>query len=840
MKSLIIMRGPPGAGKSTTIHSLGLQNHTLSSDMIRQIFGAPKLDLTGTFVISPKNNKEVWATFNKMVRHRMQNGELLVLDATHANRKDFFFYYQLAIEYNYRVGCIDFSNMPIDVVLNRNKNRDPLRIVPEAVVHRMHNSQQFELPQSVTVFPWTEDDSQLKAVREWLNHAPSDFSHYKKIHHIGDLQGCASVLQKYLPADLPTDECFIFIGDICDRGIENGKTLRYLLDIYKKPNVYVVYGNHEVHLDNWSKSNGDRDTLSGGDEFLKHTLPQIIHAGITKAEVASLVNAMQYFVIYRYQEKNVLVTHSGLSTVPQHFEWLTPKDYYSGTGAYTAPIDQIFSALAPDNWYQVHGHRNAQMIDIMTYERSFNLEGRVEFGGNLCILTLDKTGFSPIYISNDIYKSPWDSISGTQNMARSYTQSTWVTPSPPLLQQDDLEVLNHHPLINTKTTSEFPNIVSYNFSREAFFKAQWDTSTIKARGLFVHPQRKEIVARSYEKFFNLNERPETKEETFSENAVYPIQTYLKENGFLGILGYCRDQDTLFFASKSTPVGPFAECFRRIFEATLTRSQQNFIKTYLKDTHASMVFEVIDPIFDPHIIEYEQQQIILLDVVRRTLEFERLEYKKLKKLAKKCSLPLKEVGPVLHNPQHLKQWLDTVRKPGWSHDGQHLEGFILEDKNGFLVKIKLDYYNHWKRMRSLKDRIRAIRGTNKSLKRNLETPREQAFASWCLQCSTEFLKNDIITLRRHFENGTIPESEIIQPVAQSDPEERGFVQALESIASTSHFQPKTANAILERALENPKLAAILISHTICNPILETASQETIETWLQKYPKPTPSH
>jgi tRNA splicing ligase len=43
--------------------------------------------------------------------------------------------------------------------------------------------------------------------------------------------------------------------------------------------------------------------------------------------------------------------------------------------------------------------------------------------------------------------------------------------------------------------------VSLNFTRDAFFDKEWNDLTVRARGLFVNTVTKEIVARSYEKFF---------------------------------------------------------------------------------------------------------------------------------------------------------------------------------------------------------------------------------------------------------------------------------------------------------------------------------------------------
>jgi len=829
------MRGPPGSGKSTTIQKLGLQKHTLSSDMIRQLFGAPVLDINGEFVISSKNEREVWKTFDHMVHIRMKNGELLVLDATHASKRNFYAYYSMAKEYGYKIGCIDFADMPLEIILERNAGRPSLKVVPEDVVRRMYKScKQFSLPKDITVFAWDPAESHLDAIQQWLNPIPRDFSQYKKIHHIGDLQGCYTVLQKYLPNELPADECFIFVGDICDRGVENGKTLAYLLQIYKEPNVFVLYGNHETHLENWSISDGDIEKMSGGDEFIKNTRPQLLQANIQKEDVQHFISSMYFYLVYHFQDKKVLVTHAGLSTIPENFSYLSPKDCSSGTSSYGTAIDKIFTEQAPGGWFQVHGHRNVHMVDIMSYQRSFNLEGRVEHGGHLCILTLDHTGFRPVYVQNDIYKEAWIRIQNKNDHSRAYTEATWVTQNPPLITPEDKTVLDEHPLIKRKPNQDTPNIVSYNFTSEAFFTAQWDTSTVKARGLFIDQQSREIVARSYEKFFNLNERPETKEATYIKNARYPIQIYLKENGFLGILGYDRERDSLVFASKSTTAGPFAECFQRIFTQSITLSTQCFIKTYLKESHSSMVFEVIDPIFDPHIISYDKESIILLDVIRRTLEFESLAYKKLKKLAKKCSLKLKELGPCIYHPHHLQQWLNTVRKPDWSMDGKYLEGFVLQDKSGFLLKIKLDYYNHWKRMRSLKDRIRSIMGTGKKLKRALTEDREKAFAAWCYLCPKALLEKDIITLRNLYTSGWLPQRDTA--FSKPDPKIHGFQQALTNLEQSTMIKTSTADSIFYKTIQNPLLSAILREHRVFLALFQAASKETKETWLQKYPFP----
>ena len=47
------------------------------------------------------------------------------------------------------------------------------------------------------------------------------------------------------------------------------------------------------------------------------------------------------------------------------------------------------------------------------------------------------------------------------------------------------------------------DIVSLNFTRNAFQDGIWNDETIKARGLFINKVDGDIVARSYNKFFSV-------------------------------------------------------------------------------------------------------------------------------------------------------------------------------------------------------------------------------------------------------------------------------------------------------------------------------------------------
>ena len=104
----------------------------------------------------------------------------------------------------------------------------------------------------------------------------------------------------------------------------------------------------------------------------------------------------------------------------------------------------------------------------------------------------------------------------------------------------------------------FGNISSFNFTSIAFYDKIWDEQTTKARGLYLDTFKGKVAARAYDKFFNINERPETKFDMLQHKLQFPVTAYVKENGYLGIVSYDEYNDDLFIASKSTIDSQFAQ------------------------------------------------------------------------------------------------------------------------------------------------------------------------------------------------------------------------------------------------------------------------------------------
>lgn len=311
-----------------------------------------------------------------------------------------------------------------------------------------------------------------------------------------------------------------------------------------------------------------------------------------------------------------------------------------------------------------------------------------------------------------------------------------------------LETFKGHKGVKEKTFEDpYSDISSFNFTRNVFWDRTWDDVVVKARGMFVNNATIEVAARGYNKFFNIGETEETQSRSLCENLQFPVEVFVKENGFLGLVGL--NGDNLLITSKGTPEGPFAVLFRKIFDHQISKEKQEEILAFIKDEEACLVCEVIDPNEDPHIIDHKEPHIVLLDIFHRNTEMERVPFKSLQKQAEAWGMKCKKHFKTFQEWQDFWSFYKRIEEFDCKIDNEFIEGFVLEDTSGFMTKIKLPHYNFWKRMRSIKDRVLKVRGTKRSLQRNIDDPEAKEFYEWCLKQSDKSLQLSIIDLRNKF-------------------------------------------------------------------------------------------
>lgn len=725
MRVLLLLRGSAGCGKSTWIEQNGLKPYALSADDIRLLCQSPVLQPDGTVGISQSNDKTVWKTLFNLLEIRMQKGEFTVIDATNSKTSEMNRYKQMCETYRYRMYCVDFTDIPIEEVKRRNANREELKRVPDEAINKMYSRFKTQkIPSGIKVIKPDELDS------IWMK--LFDLSEYKKIHHIGDVHGCYTALKKYIDDNggIKDDEFYIFCGDYVDRGIENADVVKYLISIKDKKNVLMLEGNHERWLWLWANS-----CTGKSKEFELVTKPQLEDAKIDKKDVRQLYRKFGQCAYYKYGKNIYLVTHAGLSALPDNLTFVATDQMIHGVGNYNdfEKIAETFAEKMPSNYYQIHGHRNTKQVPIRVNDRVFNLEGRVEFGGDLRCVQLDKDGMHEVEIHNEVFKTP------EMREEQSVTNSSVA---------DVIISLRANRYIQEK---KFGNISSFNFTNKAFYDKVWDEQTTKARGLYLDTFKGKVAARAYDKFFNINERPETKFDMLQHKLQFPVTAYVKENGYLGIVSYDEYNDDLFIASKSTTDSQFAEWLKEAIYNQITEENREKMKQYAKDNNVSFVFENVDMKNDPHIIEYPESKLFLLDIVYNQMDFAKYDYETMCDIAHQFGLTPKEKAFEIANWQDFYDWYYDILEEDYEYNGRKIEGFVIEDSIGYMTKLKLTYYNFWKFMRAISHE--AIRNGYIKKTSALTTPIANEYYAWVRKLhdvdDIDSIPKDICTLRKLF-------------------------------------------------------------------------------------------
>lgn len=680
MRTLLLLRGIQASGKSTWIKENNLEPYTLSADNIRLNIANPVLTEDGSYEISQKYNKVTWELLYKYLEMRMQNGDFTIIDATHSDLKLLNKYKDLANTYKYTMYCLEFD-VPLEEALRRNRERDSYKYVPERVIERTYETikNNEKLPSAL---------KKIETIDEIINFYTADINQYENVVIIGDIHSCAEPLKEVLK-DFNEETLYIFVGDYFDRGIQPVETFNIILDLLEKPNVILIEGNHEEKSMKKFIYDEEKYTKSFEETTLLPLLKEY-DVDYVRASLKKIYKKLRQCFAFEFRGKKFLCTHGGLPLVPK-LTLVSAKEMIHGVGKYETEIGEIYSENYKkglcQGFIQVHGHRG-----VNDGQFSYCLEDRVEFGGELKVLTIDNEGkIKKTGIKNNVYnkglKLP---MSGAVEKVEFNTANELIN-----------EMIRHQ-FITVKECDY--NLISLNFNREAFNKKKWNDLTIKARGLFVDKDSGEVKIRSYNKFFNFGER-HVNLGYLKKYATYPIRAFKKYNGFLGLASVVNNEVVL--TSKSVTSGKYKDIFQDIWNKVEDEVRE-LLKQTMIENNCTAVFEVVSPEYDPHIIKYDKEHLYLLDFIENKLDLDthNIDLEFSEKLMKKVEfssglLTKKEELTRLENYDELYNFLAEKEK-----SLEEFEGYVLCDNSGFMFKFKLPYYNLWKTRRAWLERYRS--------------------------------------------------------------------------------------------------------------------------------------
>lgn len=727
MRTLLLLRGTQASGKSTWVTENNLEPYTLSADKIRLNIANPVLNEDGSIEISQKYNKLTWELLYKYLEMRMENGDFTIIDATHSDIKLMNKYRDLANIYKYTIYYLEFDT-PLEECLKRNRERIGYKYVPEKVIEKTWEAikNKEKLP---NIF------KKINSIDEIINFYTADVNEYKKVIIIGDIHSCAEPLKEVLK-DFSEENLYVFVGDYFDRGIQAVETFKIMLDLLEKPNVVLIEGNHENNSVKKFINDEEKYTKSFDETTLQPLLKEF-ELEYIKAGLKKIYKRLRQCYAFEFSGKKFLCTHGGLPLVPK-LALVSAREMIKGVGKYETEIGEIYSenykkGLCQD-FIQVHGHRG-----INDGEYSYCLEGRVEFGGELKILTIDNDGNIEKYgIKNDVYN-------------RGLTIATRDSSEKIKNFQTENELINEMIASSFITVKECDyNLISLNFNREAFNKKKWNDLTIKARGLFVDRDSGEVKIRSYNKFFNFGER-HVNLGYLHKYATYPIRVFKKYNGFLGLASVI--DGNIVFASKSVTSGKYKDIFQNIWNKVEAEVKELLKKTMIEN-NCTAVFEVVSPEYDPHIIKYDKEHLYLLDFIENKLDIDthNIDLEFSENLMKKVEfsstiLTKKELITKLENYNELYNFLDEKAK-----SLEEFEGYVLCDNSGLMFKFKLPYYILWKERRTWLERYRLALSKGKKIEiKDIEKDENRHFKKFLLKLGKDKLQGlSIIDVREMYE------------------------------------------------------------------------------------------
>ena len=726
MRTLLLLRGTQASGKSTWVVENNLEPYTLSADKIRLNIANPVLNEDGSIEISQKYNKLTWELLYRYLEMRMENGDFTIIDATHSDIKLMNKYRDLANTYKYTIYYLEFDT-PLEECLKRNRERIGYKYVPEKVIERTWETikNKEKLP---SIF------KKINSIDEIINFYTANVNEYKKVIIIGDIHSCAEPLKEVLK-DFSEENLYVFVGDYFDRGIQVVETFKIMLDLLEKSNVILIEGNHENNSVKKFINDEEKYTKSFDETTLQPLLKEF-ELDYIKSSLKKIYKRLRQCYAFEFRGKKFLCTHGGLPLVPK-LALVSAREMIKGVGKYETEIGEIYSenykkGLCQD-FIQVHGHRG-----INDGEYSYCLEGRVEFGEELKVLTIDNDGNIEKYgIKNDVYNR------GLKLPMSGATEKVEFNTANKLINE-----MIEHKFITVKECDY--NLISLNFNREVFNKKKWNDLTIKARGLFVDRDSGEVKIRSYNKFFNFGER-HVNLGYLNKYATYPIRVFKKYNGFLGLASVVNNEVVL--TSKSVTSGKYKDIFQSIWDKV-----ENEVKELLKQTmienNCTVVFEVVSPEYDPHIIKYDKEHLYLLDFIENKLDIDThnidLEFSEnlMKKVEFSSDLLTKKEELIrLENYEDLYNFLHEK-----TMSLEKFEGYVLCDNSGLMFKFKLPYYMLWKGRRTWLERYRTalLKGKRIEIK-DIEKDENRHFKKFLLKLGKDKLQGlSIIDVREMYE------------------------------------------------------------------------------------------
>jgi len=223
------------------------------------------------------------------------------------------------------------------------------------------------------------------------------------------------------------------------------------------------------------------------------------------------------------------------------------------------------------------------------------------------------------------------------------------------------------------------NLALFNYLPTVVFDNAWNDFNLQCRGIIINLKEQKIIAHPFDKFFNLNERPETMIDNLPLDLPYEIS--VKEDGSLGTAFYDED-------------GAISFATRGAFESDQAVKAIQIAKKYYWDalgkidlSRYTLIFEVIYP-QNRIVVNYGDREDIILTGIRDLTTNETMSYRETVEFAKEYGL-----AHIQLNELTFEDLLSMVNE----ESSEIREGWVVRFANGLYVKIKTEQYREIHRL-----------------------------------------------------------------------------------------------------------------------------------------------
>lgn len=236
---------------------------------------------------------------------------------------------------------------------------------------------------------------------------------------------------------------------------------------------------------------------------------------------------------------------------------------------------------------------------------------------------------------------------------------------------------------------------------------------INARGLFISDdvENPRIVARGYDKFFNINETQATSWKSLEDDTIGPYEVTVKSNGCIIFISALEDGTIVVCSKHSTGARDDVDKNHAIAgqDYLMKQFEERNIdpKVFAKelyDRNLTAIAEYCDDDFEEHILEYtgKSRGLYLHGLNLNEPEFKTLPMTEVHTFNEKYGFNLTE-SLVKDDIYDLKQFLERCALVG-SFNGHEIEGFVIRchiknNNKTFFFKYKFDepylMYRQWR-------------------------------------------------------------------------------------------------------------------------------------------------